>query len=271
MAVGHRHAQALCGDVGLCRIDDFAVFDMAPEFQRLLLGLFLFAADVWDYIIEHFRPCFKRLAGTGNCLIGTNQRLFYAVFHQRVQCWYIALQAAIRFDGNKTSLGTKPSALCVNDTDMVGVDLRYDHRNIRRVAMGRIVGHDRAFKLCVPLLKCLNLVFFHVDGTEHKINLLRNLFRICLCIHYDHGFDAFGNGIGHMPLFTKRLRVGLACTVCAGSQNNRGKPRMICCQQHKPLPDHTRCANNTDSEFLHDENSHPQTHRKVPVACHFGM
>ena len=108
MAVGHRHAQALRGDVGLCRIDDLAALDMAPEFHRLLLGLFLLAADVGDYVVEHFRPCFKRLAGAGNCLIGADQRLFYAVFHQRVQCRDIALQAAIRFDGDKAALGAKP-------------------------------------------------------------------------------------------------------------------------------------------------------------------
>jgi hypothetical protein len=74
-----------------------------------------------------------------------------------------------------------------------------------------------------------------------------------------------------MPFSFDRLRVGLACAVRAGGQHDRGEPRVVCRQQHEPLPDHARCANDTNSEFLHDESSNPQTRRKVPVAYHFGM
>ena len=139
------------------------------------------------------------------------------------------------------------------------------------MAVGGVIGDDRAFKLRVCFFERLDLVFFHVDSAENEIDLLCDLLRIRLGIHNDHGFDAFGDRLRHVPFIADRLRVGLACAVRAGCQHDRREPRMICCQQNEPLPDHTRCTNDTDSEFFHDESSNPQTHRKVPVACHFGM
>ena len=139
MTVRNRHAQTLRGDVGFRRIDDLIALDMAPELHRLLLGLFPLAADIGDHVVDHFRPCLKCSACAGNCLICADQRLFHAVFHQRVQCRDIALQAAIGFDGDKAALCAEPLALCVDDADVVGVDLRHDHRHVGRVAVGGIV------------------------------------------------------------------------------------------------------------------------------------
>ena len=136
--VGHRHAQALCGDVWAPVASTIWLSSIWPQsFNGSCSNSFSSSPPMYGItFVEHFRPCFKRLARHRKLPDRYKPApFFYAVFHQRVQCWYIALQAAIRFDGNKTSLGTKPSALCVIDTDVVGVDLRYDHRN-RRVAMG---------------------------------------------------------------------------------------------------------------------------------------
>ena len=137
--------------------------------------------------------------------------------------------------------------------------------------MWRVVGDDRAFQLGVPLFKRLDLVFFHIDRTEDKVDLPGDLFRVGFRIHHDHGFDALRNRIGHMPLFADGFRIGLAGTVCARRKDDRDKPGVICRQQNESLTDHASCTNDTDSEFFHDESSNPQTRRKVPVACHFGM
>lgn len=52
-----------------------------------------------------------------------------------------------------------------------------------------------------------------------------------------------------MPFFADRFGVGLACTVCAGCKNDGREPGVIRRQQDEPLADHTRSADDTDSEF----------------------
>ena len=89
--------------------------------------------------------------------------------------------------------------------------------------------------------------------------------------NHDHGADALRNRIRHVPFFADRFDVGLACAVCAGCKNDGREPGVIRRQQDEPLADHTRSADDTDSEFFHDESSNLQTRRKVPVACHFRM
>ena len=51
MTVGYRHADALCGNNRRLRADDDAILYAAPDFQRFLLALFLFAADVGYHIV----------------------------------------------------------------------------------------------------------------------------------------------------------------------------------------------------------------------------
>ena len=139
------------------------------------------------------------------------------------------------------------------------------------MAVSRIVGDDRAFELGISLRERLDLVFFHIDGAEHEVDLLCDLLCVGLCIHHDHGADALRNRIRHVPFFADRFGVGLACAVCAGCKNDGREPGVIRRQQDEPLADHTRSADDTASEFFHDESSNLQTRRKVPVACHFRM
>ena len=244
---------------------------MAPELHRLLLGLFFLAADIGDDVVKHFRPRIERLASAGNGLIRADQRLFDAVLHERMQRGHVALQRAVGLDGDEAALGAEALALGVDDADVVRIDLGHDHRDVRGVAVSRIIGDDRAFELGIALLERLDLVFFHIDGAEHEVDLLCDLLCVGLCIHHDHGADALRNRIRHVPFFADRFGVGLACAVCAGCKNDGREPGVIRRQQDEPLADHTRSADDTDSEFFHDESSNLQTRRKVPVACHFGM
>ena len=164
MAVYYRHAQALCGDVKFLSHRRFCRLRYGPRVSNALLGLFLPAADM-DHVIEHFRPFQTGLACAK--LPDSKPAPFYAVSSAAV---LISFAGQTDSDGNKVSALCRVSALCVNDTDVVGVDLRYDHRNIRRVAMGRIAGYDWASELAYFLLQCLNLVFFMLMGTVNTKN-----------------------------------------------------------------------------------------------------
>lgn len=116
---------------------------MTPQLQRLLLALFLFAADVGDDVVENVGEGFKRFAGTGDSLIGADQHIRDAVFAQGMQGRHIALQAAVGLDSNEAALGAQTLALGRDDLNVVRVDLRHDHGNIRGKAVCAVVGDHR--------------------------------------------------------------------------------------------------------------------------------
>ena len=256
MTVRNRHAQTLRGDVGFRRIDDLIALDMAPELHRLLLGLFFLAADIGDDVVKHFRPRIERLASAGNGLIRADQRLFDAVLHERMQRGHVALQRAVGLDGDKAALGAEALALGVDDADVVRIDLGHDHRDVRGVAVSRIIGDDRAFELGIALLERLDLVFFHVDRAEDKVDHRRDLLRVRLRIHDDKIALGFRNVLLHEPLARDRVFIGLARAMGACCKNDRLKPRMLRRQQDESLTDHARCANDTDFILLHTFSLH---------------
>ncbi len=74
---------------------NFSVSHTAEHFQRFLLALFLFAADIGDTVIHHFGPALKCFSGAGNGLIGAYQHLLHAVLQQGSQSGDIALNRAV--------------------------------------------------------------------------------------------------------------------------------------------------------------------------------
>ena len=78
VAVSNRHADALRGNRRRNGVNDFIIFYMAPDFQRLLLRFLLFAANIGNDVIHHLGPCLKRFASAGDRLIGACQYFSYA-------------------------------------------------------------------------------------------------------------------------------------------------------------------------------------------------
>ena len=70
-----------------------------------------------------------------------------------MQGGYIALQAAIGLDCDEAAFGTQTLALGRDDLNVVRVDLRHDHGNIRGKAVCAVVGDHRALGLCVSLFQ----------------------------------------------------------------------------------------------------------------------
>ena len=89
---------------------------------------------------NHFGPGLKGLACTGNSLIGAHKAFGNAVIpHQGMQSGNIALQRAVGLYGNEAAFGTKARALSGDNFNMLRVDLRHDHRDIRRKTVRAVV------------------------------------------------------------------------------------------------------------------------------------
>ena len=171
MAVLAGHPEALGGDGGAVRQDDFAVLHPAPQLSGLLLALLLLAADVGNAVVHHLRPARKGLARPGDGLKGADQGPLQAVLPQGVQSWHVGLEGAVALYRHKAPLGPQPPALGVDEADVVRVDLRHHHGHVLRPAVGAVVGDHGALQLGVALLQLPDLLLLHIYGAKYKIHL----------------------------------------------------------------------------------------------------
>ena len=178
---------------------------------------------------------------------------------------YIALQGAVGLDGDEASLGAEALSLRFDDLDVVGVDLRDHHRHVRREAMRRVVGNDRALRLGVFFLERLDLVLLHIDSAEAEVDLCGYLFHI-LRIHDDHVLVLFGKLRGHVPSAVDALAVGLACRTAACRQRGDLKPGVVLQQERKALTYHTGCSDDSYLVLFHFLFLHIPTKLKKAVA-----
>ena len=251
MTVAAGDTQTLGSDGRFCSVDNFAILDVTPQLQGLLLGFFLFTADVGDDVVHHFGPSFEGLACAGNGLIGADQGGIQAEFLQGVQSRNIALQTAVGLDGDEAPLGAQTLALRGDDFDMVCIDFRHNHGDVLSPAMGGIVGNHRALQLGVALLQGFDLILFHIHGAEYEIDHGGDFFCISLSVHHHHGSGGLGHGLFHGPAGSDGVTVGFPRAAGAGSQNGQLKPGVNAVQTHETLSDHAGCANDADFVFLH--------------------
>ena len=186
MTVAYRNTQTLGGDRNAVIVDDMSVYDFTPDFQRFLLALLFFSADIRNNVVEHFRPALEGLAGTGDRLIGTGQYFFQAILvFDRRQGGNVALDGAVGFYGDKAFFGSKTLSLGGNDVHMIRIQFRNDHRNIVKAAMRFIVGDNRDLSFGIGLLESQDLFVFHGNGAEYKVHQRRDLIDMGR-VHDDH-------------------------------------------------------------------------------------
>ena len=82
----------------------------------------------------------------------------------------VALERAVGFDRDEAALRAEALALRVDDLDVLRIELRHDHRDVRRAAVGGVVGDDRAFELGIAFFKRLDFILLHVDRAEDKVD-----------------------------------------------------------------------------------------------------
>ena len=210
MTVRYGDAQTLCGEVRAVCGNYFAALYLAPDFERLSLGFLLLAADVGDDVVYHLGPCLKGLARAGDSLIGADENILDSELRKREQRRNIALERAVRFDGDESALCAEPLSLRLDYVGVIGVELGDYHRNIGREAVCAVVRNNGALRLRVFELKRLYLILVHVDRAENEIDSRRDFFNICLGVQNRHISELFGDGAFHAPFGSESLLVCLA-------------------------------------------------------------
>ena len=124
---------------------------------------------------------------------------------------------------------------------MLWVDLRHYHGNIRRPAMGAVVGYHRRLRLGICLLDGLYLILCHVHGAEYKINSRRNLFHL-IYIHHNQLFNSLRHGGSHLPAVSHCFLIRPAGRAGAGCHCHYLEPRMVLQKGDETLPHHACCA-----------------------------
>ena len=251
MPVGDRDAETLRRDGRGCGAYDAVALNVPPELEWLLLGLFFLAANEGNDVVDHLRPCFKRFSCAGDRLIGADERPVDAEFHERMQRRNVALQAAIGLDGDETAPCAETAALGVEDADVLGVDLRHDHRHIRRPAVGGIVGDNGALQPCIALLQFTDLVLPHVHSAENKIDHRGKPLCVGDCVENGHIRRHGRDGLRHVPLRGNGIAIWLARAVCAGGERRQLEPRVAGHEKKKALTDHAGRADDPDFVLFH--------------------
>ena len=246
MAVEDRHAHALAGDLRQFSLHDLSVLYFAKHTQRLLLALLFLSADERDDISNHFRPVFECLAGSGDCLIGRYHEFFRAEFFPCSQARRIALDGAVRFYRDE-SAGCSETFLLIRDhIEMIRINLRHDHRHIRRPAVRAVVGYDRRLCFRVLFLDGFDLILAHVNRAENKVNSGCHMLHV-IYIENHQILHSLRHRRVHFPASAYCLFISLACGTGACRHRHHLKPRVVLQQRDKSLTYHTCCSQNTYS------------------------
>ena len=246
VAVGDGHADALGGDEGSLGLDDDTVLNGTPDAQGLLLGLLLLAADVGDHVVDHLGPLLEGLACTGNGLVGGGHHQGGLELHEGGQSGHVGLDGAVGLHGDEAALRAQSGSLCLNDGQMLGVDLGDHHGHVGGPAVGRVVGDHGDLGAGVLLLQSLDLVLLHIYGAEHEGALFLHGLDVVLGIHHDHVLVLLGHGDVQLPAVAHGLGVGLACGAGGGGQGGDLKVGVIVQQGQEALAYHTGSAHHAD-------------------------
>ena len=246
MAVENRHAHALAGDLRQFCFHDLSVLYFTEHTQRFLLALLFLSADERDNISNHLRPVFECLAGSGDRLIGRYHEFFRAEFLPCSQARSITLDRAVRFYRNESAGCSKTFLLVRNHIEVVCVDLRHNHRHIRRPAVRAVVGYNRRLCLRVLFLDGFDLILAHVNCAENEVNGGCHMLHI-IYIENNKVLHSLRHRRVHFPASAYCLFISLTCGTGACRHRNHLKPRVVLQQRDKSLTYHTCCSQNTYS------------------------
>ena len=241
MSVQYRNTQALACDNRFCSRYDHTVFNLAPQSQWLFFTLFFFSANVRDNVVFHFRPVFKCLACSGDCLVCSSNYFIWLKFFPCSKDRCIALDGAVWFYSNETFLCAKTFLLIFDNIKVFRVDFRYYHRYIRCPAVSAVVGYDRCLCLCIFFFDCFDLVFRHINCGKYKIYSRGNFFYF-VDIHNNDFLHCFRHRSIHFPSAAYSFFICFSGTSRACSKGNHFKPRMILQKRNKSLSYHTCSA-----------------------------
>ncbi len=152
MTIQNRNTDALAVNDRTFGRHNLTVLDMSEDPERFLLRLLFLTRNVRNNIAVHFRPVAEGLAGTGNCLIGRGNNFIGLEFLPCGKRRCIGLNRAVGFYRDETSPGSKPLSLIFDNSRVLRIDFRDNHRYVRRPAVRAVVGNNRRLGLCVSFL-----------------------------------------------------------------------------------------------------------------------
>ena len=243
------HTQALGTDHRLDCIDNHAIGNLAPQLERFFFTLFIFAADIRNDVVHHFRPGLEGLPCAADGLIGAHANLFRLKLHEGRKCRHIALNGAVRLHSNKTTFASESLALGSDHFDMIGVDFRHHHGHIRQTTASTVVADYRNLVLGIVFFQCTDFVLLHIHCTEHEVDQLAHRFNV-LSVQHRHVTDCRRDLPIKCPTVSNSLRISFPCTAGGGCQCRNMKPRMPLQKRNKTLTDHTGCTDNAYTILL---------------------
>ena len=179
------------------------------------------------------------------------QGLVEAVLEQGMESGDVGLEGAVGLHRHEAPLGSQTLALLVDETDVVGVDLRHHHGHVLRPAVGAVVGDHRALQPGVLLLQGPDLLLLHVHGAEDEVHHGGQLLRVRLRVQDHQVFRLLGDGGGHGPAGGDRLLIGLAGAAGAGGNGGELEPGVTLHQGDEALAHHAGAPDDTYTILLH--------------------
>ena len=249
MAVEDGDAEAMTGDARPVRRDDLSVPQPPQNLQGLALAFLLLAPDEGDDVAAHFGPRVEVLSRPRYGLVRRRDDLQRLKVAPGGEGRDVALDRTVGLHRDEAARRAQPAPLGLDDLCVGRVDLRDDHRDVRRPAVGAVVGHHGRLGAGVVLLQPPELVRGHVDGAEQKVHAIGHARHVAHVPQHE-----VPRGIGHgsveEPAALHGLRVGSTGALRAGGDGRRLKPRVRREQLNEPLTDHPGPAEDPDPELL---------------------
>ena len=189
----------------------------------------------------HLRPVFECFSCSGNSLVCSSYYFVWLEFFPCGKYRCVALDRAVRLNSYESACCSKTFLLELDNIEMLRVDFRNYHRNIRCPAVCTVVGNNRCLCLGILFLDSLDLIFRHINCGKYKVNSSCNLLYL-VDIHNYQLLHCLRHRSIHFPSAAYSLLVGLACTSGACCHSNHLKPRMILQKRNKSLTNHSSCT-----------------------------
>ena len=189
----------------------------------------------------HLRPVLEGFSCSGNSLVCSGNYFIRLELFPCGKYRSVALDRAVRFNSYKAAFCSETFLLEFDNLEVLRIDFRNYHRNVRCPAVCAVVGHNRCLCLCIFFLDRLDLILRHINCGKYKVNSSCNLLNL-VDIHNNQLLYCLRHRSIHFPSAAYSLLVGLACASRACRYSNHLKPRVILQKRNESLTNHSSCT-----------------------------
>ena len=186
---------------------------------------------------DHVRPGLEGAARAGDRLIGRDEDFSQAVLAQGRERGNIALDRAVRLDGDEAPGGAEPLLLARDDVEVRRVDFGDHHRDVAAPAVRGVVRDHGDLRLGVALLEGEDVGFRHVDRTEDEVDGVGDLFDLG-GVEDGEVLHGFGDRGLHFPAARDGFLIGHSGGTGGRGRGGDFKIGMVFKEGQEPLTDH---------------------------------